>query len=367
MRNAFWRDFDWVLLSLSLVAIGIGVAMIYSADGWTDSACPGALPCAARQAVYAAGGLTLLFLIAAMDYRFLRTVGWLGYLAALGLLAAVLATGAVAGGSQRWIRLPWVFIQPSELAKLLVVVALAKYMAEHDIRRLDHLLFSLALTLAPSVLIYLQPDLGTAVSLLLIWAVMAFVAGMRLLHAGLLGLAGVSALPVLLATLQDYMRERIALFLSPTHDPLGAGFNITQALIAIGSGGLLGRGYGSGTQSQLRFLRVRHTDFIFAVLAEELGFVGAVVLFLVLALLILRVLRAASLARDRFGQLIAVGVATTILLQSFVNIAVTMDLIPATGMPLPFVSYGGSSLVTLLIALGLVESIVLRRPRAFEF
>lgn len=367
MGRSFWRDFDWVLLALTLTAIAIGVAMIYSADGWGDSACPGALPCAARQAVYAAGGLVLLLLVAAMDYRFLRVIGWLSYLAAIGLLAVVLAAGSVAGGSQRWLQLPWLPVQPSELAKLLVVIALAKYMAEHDVRRAPHLLVSLGLAVVPGVLIYLQPDLGTALSLLLIWLAMAFVAGMRFLHAGLLALTGVMALPIALSTLQGYMLQRIALFLSPVRDPLGAGFNITQALIAIGSGGLLGRGYGSGTQSQLRFLRVRHTDFIFSVLAEELGFVGAAVLFLILALLILRVVRAANLARDGFGRLIAVGVATIILLQSFVNIAVNMDLIPATGMPLPFVSYGGSSLVTLLIGLGLVQSIVLRRPRAFEF
>lgn len=366
--RSLWRDFDWLLLVLALAAIIIGVAMIYSADGWADSACPGPLPCAARQAVYAVGGLLVLFIAAFMDYRFLRTIGWLSYLGAIGLLAAVLAAGSVAGGSQRWLQLPWLPIQPSELAKLLVVIALAKYMAEHDMRRAPHLLVSLGITAVPFALIYMQPDLGTALSLLLIWLAMAFVAGMRLLHAGFLALAGVLAVPVALSTLlQDYMRQRIVLFLSPVRDPLGAGFNITQALIAIGSGGLLGRGYGSGTQSQLRFLRVRHTDFIFSVLAEELGFVGAMVLFLILVLLILRVIRAATLARDRFGQLVAVGIASIILIQSFVNIAVNMDLIPATGMPLPLVSYGGSSLVTLLLALGLVQSIVMRRPRAFEF
>jgi rod shape determining protein RodA len=248
-----------------------------------------------------------------------------------------------------------------------MVIFLAKYMTDNDMRQLQHLVISLGLTLIPTGLIYQQPDLGTAVSLIAIWLAMAFVAGMRVFHIGMLGLSAGLALPLALSKLEGYMQDRIVLFLDPTRDPLGFGFSVRQALIAVGSGGWLGRGYASGTQSQLHFLRVRHTDFIFSVLAEELGFVGSLILFALLGFLILRIVRAGHLARDDFGRLTAIGIATIILFQAFINIAVSINLMPATGMPLPFISYGGSSLVTLLIALGLVQSIVMRRPRAFEF
>ncbi|MFQ5856061.1 MAG: rod shape-determining protein RodA [Anaerolineae bacterium] len=367
MRRSLWRDFDWLLLIATVVAIGFGVAMIYSADPWANSACPGVLPCAGRQAVHALAGLVILLIVAAADYRFLRSLGWLAYVAAIGLLLAVLGVGAVSGGSQRWLDFGFLPVQPSEFAKLLLIIALAKYMADNDMRQLRHLAISLGLTIIPIGLIYQQPDLGTASGLLAVWLAMAFVAGMRVFHMGVLGLGAGIALPIALAKLEGYMQDRIALFLDPTRDPLGLGFSVTQALIAVGSGGWLGRGYASGTQSQLRFLRIRHTDFIFSVLAEELGFVGALILFALLAFLILRVVRVGHLARDDFGRLIAVGVATVILFQTFINIGVNINLVPPTGIPLPFISYGGSSLVTLLIALGLVQSIVMRRPRAFEF
>jgi rod shape determining protein RodA len=367
MHRAVWREFDWVLLLAAIAAIGFGVAMIGSADSWTNSACTGTLPCAGRQIAYGAFGLLSLFLIATFDYRFLRSLGWLAYIAAIALLIAVLGAGAVAGGARRWFELSIVRVQPSELAKLLIIIALAKYMSDHDMRQLRHVLISFGLALVPILLVYQQPDLGTALTLLGIWVSMAFVAGMRIFHIGLLGLTAGLALPYALSTLEGYMQDRIALFLNPGLDPMGSSFSVTQALIAVGSGGWLGRGYGSGTQSQLRFLRVRHTDFIFSVLAEELGFVGALVLFALLAFLILRVVRAGHLARDDFGRLIAIGVASVILLQTFINIGVNISLVPATGMPLPFISYGGSSLLTLLFALGLVQSVVMRRPRAFEF
>lgn len=367
MHRSLWREFDWLALIITIAIVGFGVAMIYSADPWSDSACPGTLPCAGRQAVFAVAGLVMVFTVAAMDYRFLRGLGWLAYVAAIGLLLAVLGIGAVSGGAQRWFELGVLSVQPSEITKLLIVIALAKYMADSDMRRLRHVLISLGLVAVPILLVYQQPDLGTALSLAAIWLAMAFVAGMRVFHLGLLGLSASLALPFLLSGLEGYMRDRLLLFLDPNRDPLGSSFSVTQALIAVGAGGWLGQGYASGTQNQLRFLRVRHTDFIFSVIAEELGFVGSLILFALLAFLILRIIRAGYLARDDFGRLIAVGVATIILFQAFINIGVNINLVPATGMPLPFVSYGGSSLMTLMMALGLVQSVVMRRPRAFEF
>ena len=367
MDRSIWREFDWVLMLITVATTGFGVAMILSADPWSASACPGVVPCAGRQILHVLVGCAVLFIMAAIDYRMLNNLGWFIYLTIVGLLIVVLVAGYVSGGAQRWLNLGIVPLQPSELAKPMLVIALAKYMSANDMRRFRHVLISFLLMAVPMVLIYQQPDLGTSLSLIAVWFVMAFIAGMRMIHIGVLGLGAGLILPIFLSQLEGYQQDRILVFLDPTRDPLGRGFSITQALIAVGSGGWLGSGYASGTQNQLHFLRVRHTDFIFSVLAEELGFVGSLILFALLAFLILRIVRASHLARDEFGRLIAIGIATVILFQSFTNIGVSIKLMPATGMTLPFISYGGSSLITLLIALGLVQSIVMRRPRAFEF
>ncbi len=316
-----------------------------------------------RQAVYALFGLVLLVAAAMADYRFWGTIGRVVYVGTVALLALVLAMGQVFGGARGWFNLGVLPAQPSELAKVLLILVLARYMSEHDMRQLRHVLITLGMVAVPAGLIYLQPDLGTALLLVALWTGMVFVAGAHLWHLGLLALSAILAIPVILAQLQDYMRERIILFFDPSRDPLGAGYNQTQALIAVGSGGWLGQGYGSGTQSQLQFLRVRHTDYIFSVIAEELGFVGAVLLGLLLLVIIFRILRAASLARDDFGRLLACGVALIVFIQAAVNIAVNVGLTPVTGLTLPFVSYGGSSLVTLLLGIGLVESVVMRQKK----
>jgi len=363
MERRLWHSFDGVLLTTTLLAIALGTAMIYSATRVSSSLDTPLLDnLVIRQILYALAGLVLMFVIALVDYRFLGNFQHPLYLAGVGLLAALVIAGRIAGGAQRWFLEG--SIQPSELAKLVVIVTLAKYLADrgHDMR-VHHVLFSAVYVALPMVLIYLQPDLGTALILGAIWLVMAFIGGVKWWQLALLGIGAILALPWAWLQLEDYMRDRILLFLNPDHDLLGAGYNINQARIAVGSGGLLGQGFASGTQSQLHFLRVRHTDFVFSVLAEELGFIGALLLFILLAVIILRILRVASLARGPFGRLIACGVATMILVQSVVNIAVNMGLLPVTGMPLPFISYGGSSMVTLLMAQGLVQSVAMRHRR----
>ncbi len=362
MNKGVWRNFDFPLLAATMLLICIGIAMIYSATlVFTENY-------ALRQAIYALGGLALMLLVAAVDYRLFESLHRFAYVLAIALLAIVLLWGRLSYGAQRWIGLKFLPFQPAELAKVLVIIALAKYLADHEeeIYRLRHVLISLASVALPMLLIYLQPDLGTALVLGAIWLTMALMAGMRLLHLVLVGLGGALATPLIWFALEDYMRERIIVFLDPQRDPLGKAYNINQARIAVGSGGWLGQGFASGPQSQLCFLRVRHTDFIFSVIAEELGFLGALLLFLLLVIVLLRIVRAASLARDTFGRLIACGVAAVILFQGFVNVAVNMGLLPMTGIPLPFISYGGSSLVTLLIAEGLVQSVVMRH-RKIEF
>lgn len=363
MERRLWHSFDGVLLTTTLLAIALGTAMIYSATRVSSSLDTSLLDnLVIRQILYALAGLVLMFVIALVDYRFLENFQHPLYLAGVGLLAALVIAGRIAGGAQRWFLEG--SIQPSELAKLVVIVTLAKYLADRgNDMRVHHVLFSAVYVALPMVLIYLQPDLGTALILGAIWLVMAFIGGVKWWQLALLGMGAILALPWAWLQLEDYMRDRILLFLNPDHDLLGAGYNINQARIAVGSGGLLGQGFASGTQSQLHFLRVRHTDFVFSVLAEELGFIGALLLFILLAVIILRILRVASLARGPFGRLIVCGVATVILVQSVVNIAVNMGLLPVTGMPLPFISYGGSSMVTLLMAQGLVQSVAMRHRR----
>jgi rod shape determining protein RodA len=214
----------------------------------------------------------------------------------------------------------------------------------------------------PMFLIYLQPDLGTALALLAIWVVVAWMARVRLRHLILMVGAGVIVLPLAWLSLEDYMRRRLVLFLNPASDP-DSYFNVHQALVSIGSGGWTGKGLTQGTQNQLHFLRVRHTDFIFAVTAEELGFLGAVVMMCLLFFVLWRIVRIAERSRDMFGRLIAAGVAALILFQSLINIGMNLGLTPVTGIPLPFVSYGGSSFITLMLGIGLVESVAMRQKK----
>lgn len=358
-----WRDFDFILAGAVLLLVAYGIAMIRSAAANS----PGLEEVTRRQLIYSFVGIVLMLAVAAIDYRNLSSLQKPIYLALLALLLLVDAIGMTAGGAQSWINLGVFPIQPSELGKVLMILILARYLAAHEeqMRRFVYVIPALALLIPPVVLIYLQPDLGTAISLIVIGGVMILMSGIRFWHALVLGGAGLASLPVIWMSLEEYMRDRVLLFLYPERNP-AASYNVTQALISIGSGGWLGKGYGQGSQSQLHFLRVRHTDFIFSVIAEELGFVGAVALMLLILVVLLRLIRIAEQARDPLGRSIAVGVTTLIFFQSVVNIGMNLHLLPVTGIPLPFISYGGSSLVTMLIGIGLAESVALRR-RKIEF
>ncbi len=359
-ERRLWRDFDFTLLIAVLLLMAYGVAMIQSATANS----PGLVGLARRQVVYGAIGLVAMIATLLFDYRLICSLQKPIYLALIGLLVAVDAIGMTSGGAQRWIDLGLFPIQPSELSKILIILIMARYLADHQdrIHRLVYVLIALVILAPPVVLIYLEPDLGTAIAVAVIGGTMILMSGMRLLHVGILTLAGLTSLPVIWMSLQDYMRERVLLFLNPESDPQ-ASYNVQQALISIGSGGWLGKGYGQGTQNQLHFLRVRHTDFIFSVIAEELGFAGAVLLILLFLVVLLRLLGIAEQARDPLGRSIAIGVATLIFFQSVVNIGMNLNLMPVTGIPLPFVSYGGSSLVTMLVGIGLAENVALRRRR----
>lgn len=366
-----WRQFDFLLLIVMLLLVALGVAMIRSATTNT----PDLADLWRRQANFAIIGLALFLVMAAAPYTWWRPVWWLGYLVALGLLVLVLFIGrSEIGDVRRWFYIGSFRFQPSFPAMLLQVVTVAAVLTSRfRLKRrrsgdeepedappgpVPYLLSGL-LTLIVAALVFREPDLSTAVIYIVAWVGMAFVSGVRLLYligTGLLAVAGVVPLWQLM---KEYQRQRLLVFLNPQRDP-GALYNIDQALISIGSGGLWGQGYGVGSQSQLHFLRVRHTDFIFSVIGEELGFIGTMLVFFLFTLLAWRLLRAAVLAPDRFGRLLVVGVGVILYVPLLVNVGMNIGLLPVTGLPLPFISYGGTALVTYMTALGLVESVAMR-------
>lgn len=354
--------FDYWLLGATILLTLIGIAMIYSA-----TACITGEPLdwqspALRQILYALAGLAAMFALAFVDYRLYGALRWIFWGGMIALLAIVFGLGQITHGAQRWIDLRVFNLQPSELSKLIVILVVAKYMSDHEahMSRWRNLAVSFSFVALPMALIYLQPDLGTTIVLGATWGVMALAGGMRWRDVLIIAaIFSVAAVPIF-GNLRPYQQDRILTFIDPTRDPLGSGYNITQARIAIGAGGFWGLGFCSGTQSQLRFLRIRQTDFIFSVIGEELGFIGSLFVLALIVFIILRLIRVARLARTTDGKLIAVGIAGVIFIQSWVNLAMNLGLVPVVGVPLPFVSSGGSSLITLLASLGVAQSVLLR-------
>jgi rod shape determining protein RodA len=366
MTGRAWQHFDFVLLSATVALMVVGIALIYSAtlagtavsQDWWDSFL-------IRQIIYGIVGIGLMLLVAFTDYSIFANFSRLIYALTILSLLLVYGVGQVTFGAQRWLDLGIIDLQPSELAKVLLIIVVAKFLADRqeELKKLPYFLLSLAYVVVPMSIIYIQPDLGTAIVFGISWLAMVLMAGARIRHLALMALIGLAASPIVWLSLHDYMRERIFVFFDPGRDPLGTGYNINQARIAVGSGGLLGQGFARGSQSQLHFLRVRHTDYIFSVLAEELGFVGIVVVLLLFLVIIWRILRVADMSRDSFGQLIACGIATVVAFQAIANIGMNVGLLPASGVPLPFISYGGSALIALLIGEGVVQNIIIRHKR----
>ena len=360
-----WRaqaPFDFVLLTASVALVAYGLLLIYSGSltpaGDDGSVLTGPV---GRQLLFAGAGLVTCLAVARADYRFLAQ-GSVGlYIGLIAALLFVLLLGTQIYGSRRWIEIAGTQVQPSEIGKLIVILVLAKYLSDKGeaIQDIRVFLTSLAIAAVPALLVFAEPDLGSAAIFLFIWLGMVVMAGANARHVlGTLGMFAAIAPFALVAIVTDYQRERVSLFLDPARDSLGSGFNILQAEISVGSGGLFGKGLTQGTQTQLDYLRTQTTDYVFSVLGEELGFIGALILFTLFVLLLMRGLRAASISRDGFGQLVAVGIVIFILFQAFINIGVNIRLFPVTGIPLPFISQGGSSLITVFIAVGLLESVI---------
>ena len=364
-----WRNFDPLLLVAALALTGYGALLIYSATLPRGSEGVVISEPVVRHVAAAIAGAIAMFVAARVDYRLWEAFGWIAYGVGLVVLAAVLVVGTSEFGSRRWFDLGFTLVQASEIAKLMVIIGLARFLSDYRDRITEWRIFALSLALAvlPAGLVVIEPDAGSAAVFLMIWAVMAAFAGARIRQFAVLGVVALALLPVALAGgIQDYQQDRIRVFIDPTEDAQGVGFNVLQAETSVGSGGLLGKGITKGTQTQLDFLRTQSTDFIFSVLGEELGFVGAMVLFALFLLLIIRGLRAIMRASDSFGQVLVAGVVTMIAVQTFINVGVNIRLMPVTGIPLPFVSVGNSSLLVLFIALGIVQSVLLHRDESHQ-
>lgn len=359
---ALWRQFDFILLAVVALLIVFGILIIRSAT--LDAIDTDLIARVPVQIQYAVIGILLIFGLAAVDYRILSGLNAWFYLAMVILLLLVPLIGQEgAGGAQRWISFG-ILIQPSETSKILLILTLAHFFAKrlNEMNRLRTVIVSLLHAGVPGSLVFIQPDLGSTIVIGVIWFTLAWGAGLRLRHIALLVLIGIVMLPVIFSLMADYQVERIRIFLFQESDP-DAQYNIDQALISIGSGGISGKGYTQGTQNRGRFLRVRHTDFIFSVLAEEFGMIGALTVISMIGLVIWRILRAAQFAPDALGSLICYGVAAVIFFQTTVSIGMNLNLLPVTGLTLPFISSGGTSLLSTMVGIGLAESVVMRRRK----
>lgn len=353
MKNIF-KNFDWLIVLAMIVLLLLSLTMV-------GSVATRLLP---QQALYTLFGLFLFFLVSQLDYRIFERLTLLLFLFSLFGLFSTFLFGHLTRGSVRWIQVGGFTLQPSELVKPFLILIFASFASSHQTLNLKSLILNFLLLLFPAFLIFRQPDLGSSLVVILVWGAIVFSSGIawRWIVSG--GILTATFLPFIWRLLKSYQKERIYTFLRPFSDPLGAGYNMIQSIVAIGSGQLVGRGLGRGTQSHLRFLPERHTDFIFASLAEELGFLGAGLLILAYGLLLWRILRVGQESSDSFGFLICIGAFTLIFSQTFINIGMNLGLVPITGITLPLVSSGGSSLVATMISLGLVESVArLAKPR----
>jgi rod shape determining protein RodA len=368
LRDISWQHFDFWLLGAIVLATAFGTTMIRSAVAGNEELAP----LINRQIYFAILGLVVIFVVAAIDYRYWISLYIPIYIVMGIMLFALFLSAQAVFGAARWFTVGVLFVQPTEFAKIVIVLILSRYFEKNQDRPRDlrWIAFSLAWVWGLTIWILLQPNLSNVVVITVIWFVLLWLNGLELKHLFAFGAAGIAIFGTVLVLsffgvripfLQEYQQQRIVNFILP--DPnatYGATYNVLQALIAIGSGGLFGKGYGHGTQTQLRFLKVRHTDFIFSAISEEFGMVGGILVVLILAFIIWRCLRAAQHARDVSGAVIAYGVATLIFFQGVVNIGVNMNIVPVSGLPLPFISYGGSGLTSLMLGIGLVESVALR-------
>jgi len=353
------RDIDWGMLVISLAICAFGVIQIFSAahgSPWQDAWW--------KQLVWIAGGLLLMWIATSIDYHSLMNHVTALYLLSIGLLVLVLVAGKRAFGSTRWIPLaPGFHFQVSEFVKLVIILLVARFMTElqGDNLELRDLLKIFGLIVIPMLLVVGEPDLGTALTYLPILAIGALLGGLNWRYLAVIGILVVLVLPVGIHFLQPYQRARLVSFLDPDRDPKGTGYQVIQSKIAVGAGGMWGKGVSKGSQTQLRFLPVAHTDFIFSAFAEEHGFVGVIVVLALYFMLLMQIVKNAQTAPDRAGMYICMGVAALLLFHVLVNVGMVVGRMPVTGIPLPLMSAGGSSMLSIFLMLGLVNNVRVRR------
>ena len=353
------RDLDWPLIVVTMVICAMGVLQIYSATRdtvWDDTWW--------KQALWVVAGLFLMWIVSQIDYHTLLGQAFIFYFLSLASLFAVLFIGTTKFGGRRWIGYGSFRLQISEFVKTVIVLLVTRYLMELKTERVEgrDLLKLGALVMAPMLLVMKQPDLGTALTYLPILAVGVVLAGLRWQYIAVVGVILVLVLPLgWHFALKDYQKARLVTFLDPEEDPRGSGYQVIQSKIAVGAGGMWGRGVTKGTQTQLRFLPVPHTDFIFSAFAEEHGFVGVVVMLGLYFLLLMQIVQNAQMAPDRAGMYICMGVCALLLFHVLVNIGMVVGRMPVTGIPLPLMSYGGSSILSFFLMLGLVNSVRLWR------
>ena len=365
--GAIWRAFDLQLVTYAILLTCFGLAMAYSnaVAGGDGALTSGSV--FLRGLLWTGIALIVFTVAAAFDYHWLKTLSWPIYAVQLGLLGLTLAVGTGVGGSSRWVSVLGLQFQFSELAKILMIVVLANYLGARR-GRLDSIwsiLGACILAGPPWLLVMAQPDLGTSLVFAAILVGMLFMGGASLRWLGAMALSVVAALPLIWTyVLEDYQKLRLTSFLDPLADVQGAGYQLFQSQIAVGSGGWFGKGLTNSTQNQLDFLPVQTTDFVFAILAEELGFIGAIVVLGLFIALLWRVLVTGWRSKDPFGTLFAAGLGSMLLFQLFVNVGMVTGIMPITGIPLPFITHGGASLISIAAGLGILESINIRQGRA---
>jgi rod shape determining protein RodA len=365
--GAAWRAFDLQLAAYAALLGIIGLVMAYSNSAEQGRSVLEGGTTFVRGLMWTGIALVVFILATAFDYKWLKTFAWPLYALQLGLLVVTLGIGGGVGGSARWVTIGPFQFQFSEIAKILMIVVLANYLATRQGRlgSLGSILGACILVGPPWLLVMMQPDLGTSLVLLAILGGMLFISGASLRWMGALAGGVLAALPFLWTNvLLDYQKRRILGFLEPSSDIKGAGWQLFQSQIAVGSGGWFGKGLTNGTQNQLNFLPVQESDFVAAIYLEELGFIGAMLLLVLFAVLLWRILVSGWRSRDPFGMMFAAGLASMILFQLFVNLGMVVGILPITGIPLPFVSHGGASLISLAVGLGILQSINIRQTRA---
>ena len=354
------KTIDWVLYLLVLLLIIVGILVIYSIS--YDSSGGNIFR---DQIIFAIIGTIMMVIFTFLDYRSLKGLSIYLYLIGLVLLVLVYIFGKVTGGASRWLDLKFIQLQPSEIFKFILIITMASYLSNHQRDfSFRHFIASLLIIVMPIILVLIQPDFGTALILLIIGLSMLLASQIKKIYLFLLVILIAIFTPLTwFFILKDYQKIRLITFLNPKDDPFGAGYNVLQSSITVGSGMLYGRGFGKGFQSQLKFLPASNTDFIFAVFAEEFGFIGALIIILFFVILVIKIIQIAKIAADNFGMLFTVGVATLFIFQVLINIGMNIGIMPVTGIPLPFISSGGSALITNMVLIGILQSIIIRHKK----